>query len=110
MIKFSNYLCLLAVALILNCKISLATNITGLANDPVTSHAILDDKGRFNISWEVDNAKELITFEVDAATNGYVGFGLFPTGSMEGADIFYAGVWDNGSSYHVVKGHDLLNI
>ncbi|CAL8110024.1 unnamed protein product [Orchesella dallaii] len=59
----------------------------------------LDPSGSYILSWEVDLPESRITFEVKVATLGYVGFGISPSGSMAGADIFIAGVYENGSSY-----------
>ncbi|XP_021961495.1 DBH-like monooxygenase protein 2 homolog [Folsomia candida] len=59
----------------------------------------LDHEGRVLLGWTVNTDEGTITFEVEAETHGYVGIGISPTGSMTGADIFIAGVHDNGSSY-----------
>lgn len=63
----------------------------------------LDHEGRVLLGWTVNTDEGTITFEVEAETHGYVGIGISPTGSMTGADIFIAGVHDNGSSYSSVS-------
>lgn len=62
----------------------------------------LDDEGKVFLAWEFDNETDIITFEMEVATTGFVGFGISPGGSMTGADIFIAGVHDNGTSYALV--------
>ncbi|ODM94958.1 DBH-like monooxygenase protein 1 [Orchesella cincta] len=59
----------------------------------------IDPQGNYLLSWDVDLEKGLVTFDVEAVTTGYVGFGISPNGGMAGADIFIAGVDDNGASY-----------
>jgi hypothetical protein len=63
----------------------------------------LDDDGRIILGWEVSSNSEEITFEIEAKTTGYVGFGVSPQGSMLDADIFIAGVDNNGVPYHSVN-------
>lgn len=101
MAKSSQFLLWLVLTLFPNYQIATASQITATVHK---SQAILDEGGKFNVSWEVDRSEDSVIFEVVAATKGYVGFGLSPTGNMAGADIFYAGVWDNGSAYHFVSG------
>jgi hypothetical protein len=55
--------------------------------------------GKYIASWEVDLAKSTIQFSVVAETNGFVGFGISPTGGMLGADIVIGGVTASGASY-----------
>lgn len=59
-------------------------------------------KGRITLAWDVDRTAERITFEIIAKPVGWVGFGISPQGSMDGADIFIAGVDGNGVPYHSV--------
>ncbi|ODM94234.1 DBH-like monooxygenase protein 1 [Orchesella cincta] len=59
----------------------------------------LDPQGNYLLSWDVNLAAGKITFEVEAPTLGYVGFGISPSGNMIGADIFIGGVYSNGSTY-----------
>jgi hypothetical protein len=61
----------------------------------------LDDDGKYILAWEVDG--DTITFEVEVETTGYVGFGISPFGSMTGADIFIAGVGEDGKPYSTVR-------
>nr|XP_006014200.1 PREDICTED: DBH-like monooxygenase protein 1 homolog [Latimeria chalumnae] len=69
-------------------SILLATEL-GLALSFVHS-AVLDDEGKFHLSWVFDN--DTITFMVEVETLGYVGLGLSGTGSMAFADIVIGGV------------------
>lgn len=66
----------------------------------------LDDDGKIILAWEVDLTKETIVFEIEAATLGYVGFGISPQGSMEGADILIAGVLEDGTPYFSVRAYE----
>jgi len=63
----------------------------------------LDPSGRIVLSWELGDNKSTITFELWAATVGYVGFGISPNGGMAGADIFIAGVSPDGTPYFSVS-------
>jgi len=72
------------------------------ANEGVKRIEQLDDAGKVTMSWEVDEVERSITFEIEAETTGYVGFGISPQGSMTGADIFIAGVANNGTPYSSV--------
>lgn len=63
---------------------------------------VLDDAGRITLAWEANLQREEITFEIEANTTGYVGFGISPQGSMTGADIFIAGVGNDGQPYFSV--------
>ncbi|OXA49591.1 DBH-like monooxygenase protein 1 homolog [Folsomia candida] len=57
----------------------------------------LDGEGRYLLRWDV--VQDTIEFQVEAETLGFVGFGISPSGTMTGADIFIAGVRTDGSTY-----------
>jgi len=63
----------------------------------------LDDEGKFVLGWEANAESDSITFEIEAETTGYVGFGVSPQGSMLDADIFIAGVDPDGVPYYSVS-------
>jgi len=63
----------------------------------------LDHSGKLILSWELGENQSIITFELWAATVGYVGFGISPNGGMAGADIFIAGVSSDGTPYSSVS-------
>jgi len=63
----------------------------------------LDDDGKFVLGWEFNAESDSITFEIEAETTGYVGFGVSPQGSMLDADIFIAGVDPDGVPYYSVS-------
>lgn len=65
---------------------------------------ILEPNGKFVVEWETDLDNDTITFEVTAATTGFVGFGLSPSGGMQGSDIIVGGIDPNGNSYFSVCG------
>lgn len=68
----------------------------------------LDNEGKVWLGWEFDNETDLILFEMEVETTGYVGLGISPSSSMAGADIFIAGVFDNGTSYGMVSCNKLI--
>ncbi|XP_021960173.1 DBH-like monooxygenase protein 2 homolog [Folsomia candida] len=59
----------------------------------------LDGYGNVLLAWEYDESSQIISFELEVATEGFVGFGISPSGSMTGADIFIGGVLPNGTAY-----------
>ncbi|XP_066515448.1 DBH-like monooxygenase protein 1 homolog, partial [Hoplias malabaricus] len=54
--------------------------------------AALDAGGRYVLKWGFNGTS--ITFEIEAETRGYVGFGLSPNGAMASADLVIGGVAD----------------
>ncbi|XP_036418630.1 LOW QUALITY PROTEIN: DBH-like monooxygenase protein 1 homolog [Colossoma macropomum] len=58
--------------------------------------AALDAGGRYVVKWKFDETS--ITFEIEAETMGYIGFGLSPNGAMASADLVIGGV-ANGIPY-----------
>jgi len=74
--------------------IALGSSSNGLRRE------ILSQSPFYEVSWEVDKTNNnTITFEINAETTGFVGFGLSPQGGMAGADIMTGGVFPNGTSY-----------
>ena len=53
----------------------------------------------YNISWVTDTTAARITLTVEAATSGWVGFGIAEAGGMRGSDIFIGSV-ANGVASH----------
>jgi hypothetical protein len=51
----------------------------------------------------IEEGSDRIEFELSAETKGYVGFGLSPTGGMNGSDMIIAGVYKNGTGYFSVR-------
>jgi len=58
--------------------------------------------GRYLVKWEVNFDTEIIIFDVEVKTTGFVGFGISPQGGMTGADIVIGGVFENGTTYFSV--------
>ena len=58
---------------------------------------------RYTFGWEVDGARNMITFDVKVKTLGFVGFGIASKANMDGADIVIGGVFQNGTSYFTVS-------
>ncbi|XP_026869883.1 DBH-like monooxygenase protein 1 homolog [Electrophorus electricus] len=52
--------------------------------------ATLDANGKYTIKWKFDETT--ITFEIEAETKGYIGFGISPNGAMASSDIMIGGV------------------
>ncbi|MBN3287156.1 MOXD2 protein, partial [Polyodon spathula] len=62
----------------------------------------LDSAGSVSLCWGFDSKQETITFQLACKTSGWVGFGLSPSGKMDGADIVLGGVNPNGTTYFTV--------
>jgi len=56
---------------------------------------------QYTLRWEVFGP--FVTFRAIARGTGFLGFGLSPKGTMEGADFFISGMYDNGTIYAVVS-------
>lgn len=69
-----------------------------IGKDP-NKHRVALGRGKYILEWQVNQAKEIITFNVTVETRGYVGFGLSGNGKMTGADIVIGGVMPSGSWY-----------
>ncbi|XP_049677799.1 putative DBH-like monooxygenase protein 2 [Accipiter gentilis] len=65
----------------------------------------LDPSNMVYLRWDHDE-QELMTFELQVRTTGWVAFGFSPHGELPGSDIVIGGVFPNGSIYfsdcHVV--------
>lgn len=70
--------------------------------DILYRHEVLRD-GIYEVDWTVDFSAEEITFFVTAKTNGFVGFGISYTGSMQYSDIVIGGVFEDGTTYFSVS-------
>lgn len=67
-------------------------------------HEILDPEGYFLLQWNSSKTTDgTIHFEVGVRTQGYVGLGLSPTGTMAGADLMIGWVTKNGTVYVQVR-------
>eukprot|EP00058_Branchiostoma_floridae_P026365 XP_002611856.1 hypothetical protein BRAFLDRAFT_83120 [Branchiostoma floridae] len=63
-----------------------------------THSAYLDAaREKYFLQWRYD--AETITFRVEVATLGYVGFGISPNGDMTGSDIVTGFVTDQGDTF-----------
>ena len=59
-------------------------------------HAVLDPKELMKLYWTVDWDKESVSFAVEAATTGWVGFGFSSgNGKMVGSDMVVGWVKDS---------------
>ena len=59
-------------------------------------HAVLDPKELMKLYWTVDWDKETVSFAVEAATTGWVGFGFSSgNGKMVGSDVVIGWVKDS---------------
>lgn len=58
--------------------------------------AVLDPEGRMSLYWTVNWHKESVSFAVEAATTGWVGFGISSgNGKMAGSDVVIGWVKDS---------------
>jgi len=76
-----------------------AATSAAAAGTPIWDHAI-DLNEDFRILWQIINQD--ITFEIQARTLGYVGFGFSPDGNLAGADMAIGWV-DKGQTYFQVS-------
>ncbi|CAG7828674.1 unnamed protein product, partial [Allacma fusca] len=62
----------------------------------------------FRVTWQVDFEEEIVTFDLEVETKGYVGFGFSKENGMDDADLIIGGVLDDKSTYfedRFAKGH-----
>ncbi|KAM6144563.1 putative DBH-like monooxygenase protein 2 [Phoenicopterus ruber ruber] len=75
------------------------------APPPLHFSIFLDPSNMVYLRWDHDE-QELMTFELQVHTTGWVAFGFSPHGELPGSDIVIGGVFPNGSIYfsdcHVV--------
>ncbi|NWH52072.1 MOXD2 protein, partial [Fregata magnificens] len=62
----------------------------------------LDPSNMVYLCWDHDK-QELMTFELQVHTTGWVAFGFSPHGELPGSDILVGGVFPNGSIYFSVS-------
>ena len=72
---------------------------TVVPSEEFTHDIVLLPDDEYHLFWKYNDTH--ITFEVHVQTLGYVGFGLSPTGGMEGADVVIGWVKDGQVSFHV---------
>ncbi|XP_019849476.1 PREDICTED: DBH-like monooxygenase protein 1 homolog [Amphimedon queenslandica] len=65
-----------------------------------TFHRELDPSGRFVLYWRFNLSTETIHFAVDVETEGWVGFGISPTGRMPGSDVVMGWIDDRTGEPH----------
>ena len=58
----------------------------------------------YKIHWNFDLNKQKIDFAVNVTTNGWIGFGISPTGKMLHSDIVIGWVNKDGSAQFHVSG------
>ncbi|XP_009072224.1 PREDICTED: putative DBH-like monooxygenase protein 2, partial [Acanthisitta chloris] len=69
-----------------------------LAPPPLRFSTFLDPSNMVYLHWDHDD-QELMTFELQVHTTGWVAFGFSPHGELPGSDIVIGGVFPNGSIY-----------
>ncbi|NXU78324.1 MOXD2 protein, partial [Oreotrochilus melanogaster] len=57
----------------------------------------LDPSHRISLCWDHAEQEELMMFELQVHTTGWVAFGFSPHGELPGSDIVIGGVFPNGS-------------
>ncbi|NXC42983.1 MOXD2 protein, partial [Penelope pileata] len=62
----------------------------------------LDPSNMVYLHWDHDE-QEMITFELQVHTTGWVAFGFSPHGQLPGSDIVIGGIFPNGSIYFSVS-------
>lgn len=64
-------------------------------------HAIMDNAGVYNASWEHDG--DFITFDLKVKTRGAIGFGLSPDGSLNNSDLYIGWVTEENKPVLLVR-------
>ncbi|NXU26630.1 MOXD2 protein, partial [Thalassarche chlororhynchos] len=72
------------------------------APPPLRFSIFLDPSNMVYLRWDHDK-QELMTFELQVHTTGWVAFGFSPHGELPGSDIVIGGVFPNGSIYFSVS-------
>ncbi|NXN64810.1 MOXD2 protein, partial [Himantopus himantopus] len=62
----------------------------------------LDPSNMVRLHWDHDE-QEMMLFELQVHTTGWVAFGFSPHGELPGSDIVIGGVFPNGSIYFSVS-------
>ena len=57
----------------------------------------------YKATWAVDDFSKTLTVSLEVKTNGWVGFGISDSGTMENADLIIAGELNNGTKYFTVR-------
>jgi hypothetical protein len=101
------YLCWgkVPVVLFLVWNVVLISNVSVIPTLRATKSILetLELSPNYMITWMIEEGSDRIEFELSAETKGYVGFGLSPTGGMNGSDMIIAGVYKNGTGYFSVR-------
>ncbi|MGH0120290.1 UNVERIFIED_CONTAM: hypothetical protein FKN15_060698 [Acipenser sinensis] len=74
-------------------------SVLGQDSGDMPFNETLDSAGNVSLRWGFDSKQETITFQLACKTRGWVGFGLSPSGEMDGSDIVIGGVNPNGTTY-----------
>ncbi|XP_077202561.1 putative DBH-like monooxygenase protein 2 [Paroedura picta] len=78
---------------------------------PLRFSAYLDPMQQFHLQWDHDS-KEMITFELQVQSTGWVAFGFTTHGQLPGGDVVIGGVFPDGSMYfsdwHIVDEETIL--
>ena len=86
-----------ALVLLLSVQLCIASH--DLSAEYSFSMALHDD---YTLYWNYDVSEESISFAVRVRTEGWVGFGISPTGQMPGSDVVIGWVDEQGNtSFHV---------
>ncbi|NXV32461.1 MOXD2 protein, partial [Rissa tridactyla] len=72
------------------------------APPPLRFSTFLDPSNMVCLRWDHDE-QELMSFELQVHTTGWVAFGFSPHGELPGSDIVIGGVFPNGSIYFSVS-------
>jgi len=105
----SNYSCALEVKVVIytltmNKSLSMCLWLLGLvilSDSQYVSGGFTVNDSQYTLRWEV--LGPYVTFRAVARGTGYVGFGISPGGTMVEADLFVSGVYDNGTTYAIVR-------
>ncbi|XP_032850944.1 putative DBH-like monooxygenase protein 2 [Tyto alba] len=77
----------------------LEDTVIGKPAPPLLRFSIfLDPSNTVYLRWDHDE-QELMTFELQVPTTGWVAFGFSPRGELPGSDIVIGGIFPNGSIY-----------
>ncbi|NXH74471.1 MOXD2 protein, partial [Hydrobates tethys] len=72
------------------------------APPPLRFSTFLDPSNMVYLRWDHDE-QEMMTFELQVNTIGWVAFGISHRGELPGSDIVIGGIFPNGSTYFSVS-------
>jgi len=90
------------------CMLSVASGITTAHANLYTKYPFSADllsdanRGYYTLHWNFSETEKIVKFAVNVSTNGWVGFGISPTGGMVKSDVIIGWI-NNGASFFQVS-------